>query len=166
MVRQKTLLDGWIPLVQFGWRDGPVEYGIEMFGATLDGVPTSNTINFIQVTLRNQGTEAAAAAFAAALRYSGEDHRCPALAAVPFSPTWRYEMTDDCIARQGQVLCLFPPGARRQAVPGVDYAAPFVGRELDVSERAEFGLVQYALNWRRAARGPWCSRCPRPRQVR
>ena len=145
MVRQKALLDGWIPVVTWTWRDGPMAYTIETFGATLDGKPTSNTINFIQVRAHNTADQAATTVFAAATRFSGGDHRCNRMISASFSPDWRYEMTEDSVFRDDKLICMFPQGAIREAVPGVPYAGPFVGRERHIAERAEVCMMRYEL---------------------
>jgi hypothetical protein len=145
MVRQKQLLEGWMPIVQYGWHDGAVDMHLEAFGATLDDNPTSTTVNFVQISLKNHGSQPTTASFAAAIRFSGEDHRCEAMRSLPFSPEWRYEMTEDCILREDSVICIFPGGAKREAVPGVDYTTPFRGRQHNVSERSEVCLARYAV---------------------
>jgi hypothetical protein len=140
LVRQKTFLDGWIPVVQAGWRDGPVRYDLEMFGAVLEGGSASNTLQFVRVKVRNPSAEPARAVFAAALRHSGQDTRS---GRTEFSPDWRYEMSESSVFRDGRLVYCFPPGARRERVPGVAYEQAFVGADEFVTERAEVCLTRY-----------------------
>jgi hypothetical protein len=44
MARQKTFLNGWIPIVEYDWQAGVIHYELEMFGAVLDGETASNTV--------------------------------------------------------------------------------------------------------------------------
>ncbi len=66
LARQKTLLDGWIPIVGYEWRDGDVACDIETFAAPLDGEDASNTVSFVRATMRNDGPTPATAVFVAA----------------------------------------------------------------------------------------------------
>ena len=138
--RQKTWLDGWIPIVQYDWRDGDVAYDVEMFGAVLDGQDETNTLQFARVRIRNTGRSPAKASLAAATRTTGVVRR---LRGGHFSPTWRYEMTDDCLLRDGRLVYCYPSGARREAVPGEVYEKAFVGSRYKVTSRAEVGLTRY-----------------------
>jgi len=140
MARQKTYLDGWTPVVQYQWTDGPIAYGIEMFGAVLDGFDETNTVQFIRLTARNTSDRTSPAQFAAALRANGGDHR---FGKSPFDPTWRYTMADNGVLRNGRLVYAFSEGARREAVPGVAYTRPFLGHEYHVTPRAEVGVVRY-----------------------
>ncbi|NQT53015.1 hypothetical protein HQ576_13240, partial [bacterium] len=140
MARQKTFLDGWIPIIQYQWVEGPIAYGIEMFGAVLDGFDEANTVQFVRLTLRNASDLPATGQVAAGMRSSGGDHR---FGKAPFAPTWRVEMTADGVFRNGHLVYAFSEGAQREAVPGVDYAQPFAGHEHHVTPRAEVGVVRY-----------------------
>ena len=144
MVRQKQLRDGWLPFVTYGWSDGAAAYQIEAFAATLDGDPLTTGVDFVRVTATNRSSKTIKTHFAAAIRFSGLARRFQGLKPFPFSPDWRYEMTSDTLVRDGRVVVFFPPTDVKEAVPGVPYTAPFVGRDLFVSERAETGLVSYA----------------------
>jgi len=140
LVREKTFLDGWIPVVQSAWRDGAIAYDIEYFAMPLDGEGVTNTVNFVQLRMRNTGKQEAEGSFVAALRFSGGDYR---YGDSVFSPDWRYEMTDDAAIRDGKLAYAFSRGAAREAVPGVPYAKPFVGSEQFITARAECCLARY-----------------------
>ncbi len=145
MARQKELLDGWIPVIRYGWSDGAVEFRVETFAAAHDDHPLSNTTNFVRVTATNRSARTATATLAAATRFFVNDHRFGYMKPYPFSPAWRYEMTRDCVIRDGRAILFFPPGGVREAVPGVPYTGPFPGARHQVSDRAEVGMVRYAL---------------------
>jgi len=53
MARQKTYYDGWIPMVEYSWEEDGLSYALEMFGASVDGIGPSNTIQFIQLLISN-----------------------------------------------------------------------------------------------------------------
>ncbi|GAB4317587.1 MAG: hypothetical protein Kow0059_10670 [Candidatus Sumerlaeia bacterium] len=142
--RQKTFLDGWIPVVQYGWREGPIRYDVEAFAAEPEGPQVLGTVIFVKVVVRNDGAAVAWAPFGVTTRYSGLNHRFEGLKTEPFSPDWAYEMTDDALIRDGKVVLLYPAGGAREAVPDVPYKVPFKGRLYHVSERAEVGLVRYS----------------------
>ena len=140
LARQKTFLEGWIPVVVYQWEDGPIAYDVEMFGAVLDGTDEGNTVQFVRMRMRNTGDKPARASLAAAMRHSGGDcrHR-----GSPFSPGWRYEMTDEMAIRDGRLVYTFSRGAAREAVPGEPYAGSFQGAKHQVTARAEVCLARY-----------------------
>jgi hypothetical protein len=140
LARQKTFLEGWIPVVQAGWRDGAIRYDLEMFGAVLEGETAANTMQFARVHMRNLSAQPAKAGFAGALRHSGQDGRSGGSA---FSPAWRYEMSDEAAFRDGKLIYCFPAGARRERVPGRAYEKVFVGSAEFVTERAEVCLARF-----------------------
>src|SRR5215472_18221776 len=47
--RIKTLYHGYLPIIQYTYKDGAVEYQVTAFAATLDGNPESNLMNFARV---------------------------------------------------------------------------------------------------------------------
>ncbi len=140
LARGKTFLEGWLPVVQYAWRDGDIAYDIEYFCAPLAGETASNTVNFIQLRMRNTGPRPATGALAAALRHSGGDCRN---GGSPFSGEWRYEMTESEVRRDGKLVYTFAPRADREALPGVAYAEPFAGKERAISARTACCLARY-----------------------
>jgi lysophospholipase L1-like esterase len=140
LARQKQWLDGWIPVVQYAWRDGDIDYDIEMFAAPLAGENADNTVNFVQLRMRNTGKQRVAGRFAAALRHSGGDSR---FGGSPFSPQWQYEMTDGLARRDGKLVYTFAGGPDREAVPSVAYEKSFAGSQYSITPRAECCLARY-----------------------
>jgi len=143
MTRRKTLLEGWIPVIQYSFKEGAIEYRIEAFAATLTEDPLSAMINFVRVEMTNTGTGKAGAAFAAATRFTGEDHRFHYKRPDAFSPDWTYEMTENSLIRDGKTILMYPEGAGREAVPQIPYESPFQGGKYSITDRAEAGMVKY-----------------------
>ena len=142
--RQRTLLEGWIPIVVYDWHDGTVGYTIEMFAAPLDGEDASNTVSFVRIEMRNAGLDPATGTLAAAMRNCGETKRWLQWEAVNnFKPDWQYEMSDDAVVRDGKLVYTFQPGAQCDAVPGVAYEQPFVGADHHVTSPAEVCVARY-----------------------
>ena len=50
-----------MPIVQYAWKDGDIAYDIEYFAASLEGETPDNTVNFVQVRMRNTGVRVARA---------------------------------------------------------------------------------------------------------
>jgi hypothetical protein len=144
MARQKHFMEGWIPIVGYEWREGPIAYEIEMFGAVPEGEDAGYTVQFVRLRMRNTGARLATGVLAAAMRNSGEDKRWLQWAkAAPFSPNWKYEMTGDSALRDGRLVYMFSGVPKREAVPGTAYEKPFIGSEHYVTSRAEVCLVRY-----------------------
>jgi hypothetical protein len=140
LARQKVFTEGWIPIVQYDWREGSIHYDIEMFAAPLDENDVSNTINFVRLRMRNTGDRPAQGVFAAAMRHCGGDCR---LRPLPFNAKAAYTITDDAALRDQSLVYTFPAGAVRQAVPGKPYSGPFNGQQYAVKPQTEVCLARY-----------------------
>ena len=139
--RQKQWLDGWIPVVQARDQQDGIRYELELFTAVPADGDVTNTIQLVRVHMTNTGAAAGTASLLAAARGSGGDYR---MGGVAMPPTTRFEMTGDALLRDGKLVYAFPPGGRREAVPGEAYENPFAAHEHQVSARAEAGCVRYA----------------------
>lgn len=138
--RQRHFLEGWIPVVQDEWTEDGLTYAWEAFAASLDGKDTANALRFVRLKVTNTGTKAAVAKVAAGVRHHGEPMRERPGA---FDPKWAYAITHDRLIRDGKVVCAYPKPARFEAVAGIPYTAPFIGKALGVSPRTEVGLARY-----------------------
>ena len=140
--RQKQWVEGWIPIVRYGWTNAGIGYEIEMFGSVLDGFDGENTLQFVRVQMRNTGREPAHASFAAASRASGDKWR---FGDVHFLPTWAYEMANGGLYRDGALVYSFPTeAATLEAVAGKRYDGRFVGEEFSVAKQTAVGIARYA----------------------
>ena len=140
--RQKRWLDGWIPIVQYDWRSGDIEYEVEMFSSELEGFSEENTLQFVRVQMRNSGSQPTRAVFAAASRASGVIRR---LGDAQFEPTWNYEISDGALYRDGEFVYSFPiHGVEVQAIAGHPYDQKFAGEKYSVTKRTAVGMARYA----------------------
>ena len=138
--RQRQFADGYIPIVQDSWTDGSLTYEWEAFGTILEGFDEANTLQFIKLTVRNTGKEPATAKAVAAIRQNGGPRREHA---GGFNAGWRYEVKDNQLWRDGNVVCDYTSPDHWEAVNGIPYEKPFTGRELGISPRTETGLAIY-----------------------
>src|SRR5437762_3064753 len=125
--RIKTLYHGYLPILQYSFRDDTVEYQVTVFAATLDGNPESNLMNFLRVRAVNHGDQPVVAHFAAGLRYTSESNLASGVGdnrfarpatpqkigqysqlGVQWNPDWEYGFKDDAVLRDGKVTYLFP----------------------------------------------------------
>ena len=139
LARQKTWMEGWLPIIQYGWQNGAIRYEIEMFGAVLEGESAANTVQFARVRMRNTSAQPTKAVIASALRHSGRDERSGGSA---FSPAWRYAMTNNAVFRDDKLVYCFPSSARPERVPGAAYEKPFDGASEFATARAEVCLAR------------------------
>lgn len=124
--RVKTLLDGYLPIIQYDFLEDGISYRFEMFAATLDGRPESDLINFIEVRIKNTLNEKRTAYFSTASRYQNEanttwgvgDNRFgrPIIperkgefeqAGDTFNIHSEYTFTEDELLRDGKLLYMF-----------------------------------------------------------
>jgi hypothetical protein len=156
--RQKQWLDGWIPVVQARDQQDGIRYELELFTVVPRDEDVTNTVQLIRMRMTNTGAVPAQASLLAAARGSGGDYR---LGGVSLPPTTRFEMTDDALWRDGKLIYAFPPGGRREAVPGEPYVAPFAAHAFQVSARAEAGGVRYTREQKPGERWELVFRMPR-----
>jgi len=142
MARQKTFLNGWIPVVQYGWTDENIAYSIEMFSFILDGETEDNTLQFVRLSAENTGNQPTTAVLTSACRGSGGDYRN---GASRFNPNSNFEMYDNAWIANKKLIYCFPAGAKVQALIDVPYKKPFQGTEYQITSRTETGIAQYRL---------------------
>jgi hypothetical protein len=125
--RVKTLLRGYLPIVQYAVQRDGVRYEFECFAATLDGTPSGTQVDFIRVRIRNTMQESRMAWISSGIRYAGTVNSIngeasnrfsrPRTSSKPgyyvqpgatFNSKWAYSSSHDTIARDGQILYYFP----------------------------------------------------------
>ena len=140
--RQREFIDGWIPVVRDTWRDGGLDYEWEAFGTAVDpsGLDTSNTLQFVRLKVTNSNPVKAMAKVLAGIRHHGNPMR---ERPGGFKVDWKYEIKDNQLLRNDYVVCSYPKPDGFEAVRGVPYTSPFIGKSLGVSPRTEVGLARY-----------------------
>jgi hypothetical protein len=144
--RIHILQDGCLPIVSYAVREQNLRYTVTMFGTTLDGRPEGNLINFVRVTLKNEGGEPAEAIVAAAVRALGP-HCCTAMRKLFSFANATYRLGPFYALRDEQVLFLFPtePRPQRLIVPDRPDSGPIKAREEFIAPEVPVCMVRYAL---------------------
>jgi hypothetical protein len=123
--RIRVLEKGYLPIIHYEYRDGPVIYAMTAFSHALPGDSAlQNPVNFIRVVARNSGAVARTSYFGVAYRYSGpvngsdgiSDYRfwgptqpgSKARPGVEFDPNWNYSFQENAALRSGKLVYLFP----------------------------------------------------------
>jgi len=70
--RVKTLLKGYLPVVQYQLNRAGFDYHWTIFAATLDGKPESPLVNFVQVKIINRNPQQRTTWFATGIRYQND----------------------------------------------------------------------------------------------
>jgi hypothetical protein len=141
--RQKTWLNGWIPIINYNWQEKGIDYRADIFNINLDGTDVSNTVTFARVKIKNISDKATEAVFAAAIRGSGEDYRDRK---PYFNIDATYKMENSALYSNDKLVYTFSDNALMEALPGVLYKKPFNGAEYGISPRAEVGLAKYTIS--------------------
>lgn len=120
--RMRTLLEGYLPVVQYKVTHRGVQYAFTMFasdlGAALEGLP----VNFVQVEMTNKSQEQRAAFLASAFRvrapyeirtyrFGQRFDRIPGRymdGQTKYNPDWKYSLGRDALLRDGRILYIFP----------------------------------------------------------
>lgn len=167
--RVKTLLRGYLPVIQYGFSRDGVRYQFECFAATLDGKASGTQVDFIRVQIKNTAQEPRVAWFSSGMRYQGTinstngrpNNRFPRPAVlrnpggygqpgVVFSSHWRYSSSRDTIDRDGQVLYYFPATPQHTVRYMLENnPAPsgiLTSRELPAVPTTPLGIVRYKVS--------------------
>ncbi len=144
--RIRTLMDGHLPVVQYRVKRGNVVADFTMFGATLDGKPESNLINFVRVELRNAGQRQETAQFAVAVRANGP-FCCPWMKRLANLMRAVYRLGPYFAARDEQLIYVFPtqPKPKLFVAPGVQGAGPIKAKDEGITERVPVLMVVYQV---------------------
>lgn len=166
--RVKTLLRGYLPVVEYTFARDGVRYDFECFAATLDGTPSGTQVDFIRVRIQNTAQEARVAWLSSGMRYEGTVNSVggepnsrffrPAVARRPgdysqpgvvFSSRWAYSSGRDTIDRDGQVLYYFPgtpqPTVRYMLEDDASPSGILASRVLPAVPTTPVGIVRYEL---------------------
>lgn len=167
MQRTKTLLRGYLPVVQYDVvRDG-ILYHFTAFAATLDGEPSGTLVDFIRVEVRNEDSRPRSAWISSGMRYEGNintradhaDNRYtrPYAAQYPgdsrqmgvkFNPNWEYSSEKNTIQRDRQIVYYFPdrPHTIRYLLKDkLDKTGELKPRVLNILPTSPVGIVEYQL---------------------
>jgi hypothetical protein len=166
--RIRTLLDGYLPVIQYEYERGGIAYRFTMFAATLNGKADGPLVDFIRVEVVNRAKARRTAYFGAAMRYEGPvntatgtpDNCFPRPAkpsrlgrysqpGVRFSEDWIYGFDQDSFLRGGKVMYLFPttPAPERRMTPKManNYSSNLKARTLPILATTPAGMVLYKL---------------------
>ena len=166
--RVKTLLQGYLPVIEYRFQKQSVSYRFTMFAATLDGTPAGTLVNFVRLKVRNESAAPATARFATAVRYQNEinnpvalgDNRFarPATAKRPgeydqpgekFDSDWEYGFSGNSFIRGGKVLYVFPeepkPTLRPTLKESYNEDVSLYTRPLYILPTTPVGIAQYTL---------------------
>lgn len=144
MARQKTWLEGWIPIIQYGTQNEGLDYQVEAFVNTLDGKPESLSVLFIQLTVANNTSERARGTIAIGSRQTGMAGRFSHYLSRTFSPDWIYILSDQQLSCNGYLRFVYPQGAPTEAVPGSPFSGEFQGKDFQILEHSTAGLVCFS----------------------
>lgn len=166
--RVKTLLHGYLPVIEYSFvRDG-IRYQFTDFSATLDGKPSGMLVDFVRVRIENENKVQSTAWFSAGMRFEGEMNTTDGAAdnrymrpekarrpgnysqlGVAYDPDWKYSSDKATIQRNGQVLYYFPDTAshtvRLTLKDDVSPSGILKPQVLRILPTTPVGIVQYKL---------------------
>lgn len=165
--RIKTLLRGYLPVIQYNFVRQGIRYSFTAFAATLDGSPSGTLVDFIRVQVQNETTEPSTAWISSGMRYEGNvntmdghaDNRYqrPSVPrhlggysqlGVKFDSNWKYSSTQDTIQRDHRVIYYFPSQAHTVRYTLKDDPSEdgvLKPQVLNVLPTSPVGVVQYKL---------------------
>ena len=166
--RVKTLLHGYLPVIEYTYQQQGISYQFMMFAATLDGKPEGTLVNFVRVTIKNGNSTKTTAHFAAGVRYENQTNESNGVGdnrfkrpATPkrvgeytqigeeFNLKWIYGFSGNAFVRDGKVIYVFPdspkPELRLTLKEPYNYPPDIKPRALPVAKETPVGIVHYKL---------------------
>lgn len=143
LLRQKTFLHGWIPIVGDTWKENELDYSIQMFAAPATKEGINNCLNLVKFSVRNTGKSRAEARMVAALRGKLDNSRFVDL--KDFKPNGLYEVKNSAVYREGKLLCLFDSCfVNMEAVEGIPYTKPFTCEAMNANATTRTTIAHYS----------------------
>lgn len=165
--RIKTLLRGYLPVIQYDFVREGIRYSFTAFAATLDGSPSGMLVDFIRVQIENENSGPRTAWISSGMRYEGNidttdgtaDNRYqrPYVArhlggysqmGVVFDPSWKYSSSQDAIQRDQHIIYYCPAQAhsiRYTLKDDPSKNGTLKPQVLKVLPTSPVGVVQYKL---------------------
>lgn len=142
LLRQKTFLEGWIPVVGDTWKEDGLDYTIQMFAAPSTQEGIFNCLNFVKISVNNSTKSAQEARLVASLRGKLDDSRFVELQGFTSSNT--YEIKESAVYRDGKLLCWFDPSCTKvEAVEGKSYVQPYSAESVQLTPATRTALMHY-----------------------
>ena len=142
MARAKTFLDGWIPVVGYGWKDAGVDYRLEIFSTELPELGRANLVQLAQLTMTNSGASPVEGVVAGAIRGSAGHFRL-GKPLEPVTPATRFSVGDGRLIRNGKLIYMSTPGAETYAVAGAPCKGDYTASDHHITNRVATGLSVY-----------------------
>ena len=142
MARNKTFLDGWIPVVGYGWKDGDVRYRLEIFSTELPELGRTNLVQFAKLTMTNSNDLPTEGVLAVATRGTAGQFRL-GRPREPITPASRFSMGDGRLTRNDGLIYSFSPGAETFAVRDVPFQGAYRAMDHHITDRVATGLSVY-----------------------
>ena len=144
LARHKTFHEGWLPQVEYEWKDRGIAYRVEIFATTVSPLGVDNVVVFARMVMKNEAPNAQVGVFTSAIRGSGETDRLGATR-WGMMPSSRLDFTEHGFIRDGKLVYTFSRGGEAFSVPGQPYDGPFTGARFGLTNRHETGLVRYRI---------------------
>lgn len=138
---QKTFYKGWIPIVEYDWLEDGIRYDMEMFGSSLPGEDSKNSVQFVRVLIKNVSDQKQQAIFSTGTRSSGLDHR---MGQAEFSEQFSYRFDKNEFIRDNQLLYTFEGEPEKYAIKNKPYTGPYQATDLGIKVNTVTGLTRYS----------------------
>lgn len=142
LIRQKTFLEGWIPVVGDTWQEDGLDYEIQMFAAPATQEGITNCINFVRISVKNNTSSEKEARVVASLRGKLDDSRFVDLKG--FDSSNLYEVKESSVYRDGKLLCWLDPSySKIESVEGKNYAQPYTAESVKLTPATRTVIMHY-----------------------
>ena len=140
---QKTFYEGWIPIIEYDWVEDNIKYHIEFFGFSLKNEGPQNSIQFVNIKIKNASSEKKQIDFGAATRASGLDHR---MGGPDFNANSIYKFDKNEFYRDDKIIYHFSGNPDKYAIKDNLYSAPFSSETFEIKRNTSVGIINYSLD--------------------
>lgn len=142
MARNKTFLEGWMPIIVYDWKDDGVNYYMKILSAELPELGINNLVQFAELTMSNTSSSSTEGLVGAAVRgTAGHFRKSPVKESVV--PDTRFIMRDGYLSRNGKMVYTYSPGAEQYAVPDAPYQGEYAAQDYHLTDRTATGFSLY-----------------------
>ncbi len=149
LARQKTFHKGWIPIVQYQWTDGSIEYALEIFSTEAAGLGTGNLVQFVKLSMKNGSDSEVVGQVAAAIRGSAGQNKFYRKGTThqPVGPETMFSMKNRMVVRDGKLIYCCSKGAKPFVLVNEAYKKPYAAQDYHLSNRSAtaFNVYQHKL---------------------
>ena len=143
MIRQRTFLNGWIPIIIGTWEEDNISYRLEIFSSAENSDENRlNSVQYVKFSAFNKSNINQTTTIGGFFRGSGEDYRLGATK-EPISGRDLFKFENNSFFRNGKTIFSFSKGAVLESRMGDSYKKKYKAWRKKITNSSATGIVKY-----------------------